>query len=119
MFRAIKRVFIWMGLMAEKATETDAINQAERAVLDAGVILFNKSFTEIGETFFSEQEIDISRGASIAMCVDGHTAYDRVGNTDPLQSPRCSAHGLMYRIFALEEHVNVSQPLRETERPGC
>jgi predicted RNase H-like nuclease (RuvC/YqgF family) len=28
MFRAIKRLFIWMGLMAEKATETDAINQA-------------------------------------------------------------------------------------------
>jgi len=29
MFRAIKRLFIWMGLMAEKATETDAINQAQ------------------------------------------------------------------------------------------
>src|SRR5258708_1728653 len=29
MFRAIKRLFIWMGLMAEKATETDAINEAE------------------------------------------------------------------------------------------
>jgi hypothetical protein len=28
MFRAIKRLFIWMGLMAEKATETDAINEA-------------------------------------------------------------------------------------------
>ncbi len=27
-FRAFKRVFIWFGLMAEKATETDAINQA-------------------------------------------------------------------------------------------
>jgi hypothetical protein len=37
MFRAIKRVFIWMGLMAEKATETDAINQAvvERGIRDA------------------------------------------------------------------------------------
>jgi hypothetical protein len=36
-FRAIKRVFIWMGLMAEKATETDAINQAvvERGIRDA------------------------------------------------------------------------------------
>ena len=32
MFRAIKRLFIWMGLMAEKATETDAINEA---VVDA------------------------------------------------------------------------------------
>src|SRR5438045_6640390 len=37
MFRAIKRLFIWMGLMAEKATETDAINQAvvERGIRDA------------------------------------------------------------------------------------
>src|ERR1043165_6884907 len=37
MFRAIKRVFIWMGLMAEQATETDAINQAmvERGIRDA------------------------------------------------------------------------------------
>src|SRR5512141_2849660 len=36
-FRAIKRVFIWMGLMAEKATETDSINQAvvERGIRDA------------------------------------------------------------------------------------
>src|SRR5438874_12021953 len=37
MFRAIKRIFIWLGLMAEKATETDAINQAviERGIRDA------------------------------------------------------------------------------------
>lgn len=37
MFRALKRVFIWLGLMAEKATETDAINQAvvERGIRDA------------------------------------------------------------------------------------
>src|SRR6478735_7030071 len=37
MFRAIKRLFIWMGLMAEKATETDAVNQAvvERGIRDA------------------------------------------------------------------------------------
>src|ERR1041385_740356 len=37
MFTAIKRVFIWMGLMAEKATETDAINQAvvERGIRDS------------------------------------------------------------------------------------
>jgi phage shock protein A len=37
MFRAIKRIFIWMGLMAEKATENDAINQAvvERGIRDA------------------------------------------------------------------------------------
>src|SRR5437588_7115607 len=37
MFRAIKRLFIWMGLMAEKATESDAINQAvvERGIRDA------------------------------------------------------------------------------------
>ena len=37
MFRAIKRVFIWFGLMAEKATETDAINQAvvERGIRDS------------------------------------------------------------------------------------
>ncbi len=37
LFRAIKRVFIWMGLAAEKATETDAINQAvvERGIRDA------------------------------------------------------------------------------------
>jgi chromosome segregation ATPase len=33
----LKRVFIWLGLMAEKATETDAINQAvvERGIRDA------------------------------------------------------------------------------------
>ena len=39
MFRAIKRLFIWLGLMAEKATETDAINQAvvERGIRDARV----------------------------------------------------------------------------------
>ena len=37
MFRAIKRLFIWMGLMAEKATETDSINQAvvERGIRDS------------------------------------------------------------------------------------
>jgi len=37
MFRAFKRVFIWLGLMAEKATETDAINQAvvERGIRDS------------------------------------------------------------------------------------
>ncbi|MFO1497167.1 MAG: hypothetical protein U1G07_02005 [Verrucomicrobiota bacterium] len=37
MFRAIKRMFIWLGLVAEKATETDAINQAvvERGIRDA------------------------------------------------------------------------------------
>ncbi len=37
MFRAIKRIFIFLGLMAEKATENDAINQAviERGIRDA------------------------------------------------------------------------------------
>lgn len=37
MFRAIKRLFIWLGISAEKATETDAINQAvvERGIRDA------------------------------------------------------------------------------------
>ena len=37
MFRAIKRVFIWLGLMAEKSTETDAINEAvvERGIRDS------------------------------------------------------------------------------------
>src|SRR2546425_3367555 len=37
MFRAITRVFIWLGLMAEKATETDAINEAvvERGIRDS------------------------------------------------------------------------------------
>jgi hypothetical protein len=37
MFRAIKRLFTWLGLMAEKATETDAINQAvvERGIRDS------------------------------------------------------------------------------------
>lgn len=36
-FNAFKRVFIWLGLMAEQATETDAINQAvvERGIRDA------------------------------------------------------------------------------------
>ena len=39
MFRAIKRMFIWLGLMAEKATETDAINQAvvERGIRESKV----------------------------------------------------------------------------------
>jgi len=39
MFRAIKRLFIWLGLTAEKATETDAINQAvvERGIRDSKV----------------------------------------------------------------------------------
>ncbi len=39
MFRAIKRLFIWFGLMAEKATETDAINQAvvERGIRESKV----------------------------------------------------------------------------------
>ena len=37
MFRAFKRIFIWLGLMAEKATETDAINEAvvERGIRDS------------------------------------------------------------------------------------
>src|SRR5712692_2456810 len=37
MFRAIKRLFIWLGLMAEKSTETDAINEAvvERGIRDS------------------------------------------------------------------------------------
>ena len=37
MFRSIKRLFIWLGLLAEKATENDAINQAvvERGIRDA------------------------------------------------------------------------------------
>lgn len=37
MFRALKRLMIYLGLMAEKATETDAINQAvvERGIRDA------------------------------------------------------------------------------------
>jgi phage shock protein A len=37
MFRAVKRLFIWLGLVAETATETDAINQAviERGIRDA------------------------------------------------------------------------------------
>ena len=37
MFRAIKRLFIWLGLMAEKATESDAINEAvvERGIRDS------------------------------------------------------------------------------------
>jgi phage shock protein A len=36
-FRALKRIFIWLGLAAEQATETDAINQAvvERGIRDA------------------------------------------------------------------------------------
>jgi hypothetical protein len=39
LFRAIKRVFMYLGLMAEQATETDAINQAvvERGIRDAKV----------------------------------------------------------------------------------
>ena len=39
MFRALKRVFVWLGLMAEKATETDAINEAmvERGIRDSKV----------------------------------------------------------------------------------
>ena len=39
MFRAFKRIFIWLGLMAEQATETDAINQAvvERGIRDSRV----------------------------------------------------------------------------------
>ncbi len=39
MFRAIKRLFIYFGLLAEKATENDAINQAvvERGIRDAKV----------------------------------------------------------------------------------
>src|SRR5437867_11632876 len=37
MFRAIKRLFVWLGLMAERATETDAINEAmvERGIRDS------------------------------------------------------------------------------------
>src|SRR5260370_26147379 len=39
MFRAIKRLFIWLGLTAERATETDAINEAviERGIRDSKV----------------------------------------------------------------------------------
>src|SRR3979409_397694 len=36
-FRAFNRVFIWLGLVTEQATETDAINEAvvERGIRDA------------------------------------------------------------------------------------
>jgi hypothetical protein len=36
-FRAMKRMFVWMGLVVEQATETDAINEAmvERGIRDA------------------------------------------------------------------------------------
>jgi hypothetical protein len=39
MFRALKRLFVFLGLAAERATETDAINQAmvERGIRDARV----------------------------------------------------------------------------------
>lgn len=39
MFRAIKRLFTWLGLVVEKSTETDAINQAmvERGIRDSKV----------------------------------------------------------------------------------
>ena len=39
MFRALKRLFIWLGLTAEQATETDAINQAvvERGIRDSKI----------------------------------------------------------------------------------
>ena len=39
LFRAFRRVLTWLGLMAEKATETDAINEAvvERGIRDAKV----------------------------------------------------------------------------------
>jgi hypothetical protein len=37
MFRALKRIFVWLGLAAEKATENDAINAAvvERGIRDS------------------------------------------------------------------------------------
>jgi hypothetical protein len=37
MFRSLKRLFIWLGIVAEKATENDAINSAvvERGIRDA------------------------------------------------------------------------------------
>src|ERR1043165_4971566 len=37
MFRAIKRLFVWLGSMAEKPTASDAINQAvvERGIRDS------------------------------------------------------------------------------------
>ncbi len=37
MFRALRRVFVYLGLLAEKATENDAINEAvvERSIRDA------------------------------------------------------------------------------------
>ena len=38
MFRAIKRLFVWLGLSAEKATENDAINQAVKDA-PAGMVI--------------------------------------------------------------------------------
>src|SRR5205809_6959522 len=37
LFNAFRRIFVWLGLAAEKATETDAINEAmvERGIRDA------------------------------------------------------------------------------------
>ena len=54
MFRALKRLMIYLGLMAEKATETDAINQAvvERGIRDAKAKADNCSRARQGKATF-------------------------------------------------------------------
>ena len=73
MFRAIKRVFIWLGLMAEKATETDAINQAvvERGIRDSKVKADKMSHWE----------------ETVALCKEGKIVKV---NDDVLDAVRCA-----------------------------
>ena len=69
--RAIKRVFIWLGLMAEQATETDAINQA---VIERGIREQRPADKAITPTASSPARSPCSRTKSAGRTASGGTA---------------------------------------------
>ena len=71
MFRAIKRVFIWLGLMAEQVTETDA-RKSRRSLRMTGVYPALPTERQAASTRMAQR-------------------LNRAGNPEALRSPRCIA----------------------------
>ena len=74
MFRAFKRLFIWLGIVAEWATETDAINEAvvERGIRDAKAkadkaVAARKNTAERRKVARAERRKNAERGRQIAV----------------------------------------------------
>ena len=87
MFRAIKRLFIWLGLSAEKATETDSINQA---VIERGI---RDSKAKAEKAHFANGQL----AGQIAMLRD---------QVKGLQRKRDEAQGLLQAAAAINDEAN-------------